>query len=317
MAADLYRPLDYLAMPLSQVYVFADAEPEQRADALMLAFYCAQVLNHGVMVGARQWTDWQWVTRVRIRQAPGADAPGLWQWQGDDLRVLCYDVEYEAKCLARRRGGKTAVTARWGYDADADTSVSTDANTSVCTNAFTDVLQVKESKGKERKNMGVQDKANVVGAAGRVPAPPPVENGGGFRLWLAAMCEAHPSARKSAVLGKDVQAAAAAAFERCPGASSQAELLGAYMADRMERDRWGAKFYRPLGQRRFFEDLEDVLTHAERWSRETGWKPAAARAAKRAKVQAPDLPEEVREAQHERQMQEWERIKQDKEDTEA
>lgn len=268
--ADLFRPLDYLALPLSHVYAFADAGAGQRGDALMLAFYCAQVLNHGVIAGARGWSEWQWVTRVRIKQAPGADAPGLWSWQGEDLHVLCYDVEYEAKCLTSRRRGRDAVNARWG-------------NTDVDTDVHTDVIQVKESKGKERKEDGKGELGNamVVGRAHAAPAPAPDgEEAMAFRAWLAALCQAHPSARKSHVLGKDVQAAALEAFARCPQAVEAAPLLAAYLADKMPEDRCHEKFWRPTGQRRFFEDLEDVLAHAERWARETGWGKAKHRVQK-------------------------------------
>jgi hypothetical protein len=55
---------------------------------------------------------------------------------------------------------------------------------------------------------------------------------------------------------------------RCPEACQQAELLAAYFADgRLAENR----FYAPRGQRKYFEDLEDVLAHADRWKRWSGW----------------------------------------------
>lgn len=110
-------------------------------------------------------------------------------------------------------------------------------------------------------------RATAVRAAGALPAPPP----DGFPEWLGALCQAHPSARQSRVLAPDVLEEALAAFARCPQAAQQSELLAAYFADRMQEDRYRKPFYRPAGQARFFHDLEDVVTHAERWARETGW----------------------------------------------
>ncbi len=116
------------------------------------------------------------------------------------------------------------------------------------------------------KNKGVGRSAVCVGS-GSAPAPPP----DGFSGWLSALCEAHPSARQSRVLAPDVRAAALDAFARCPQAAGQAGLLRAYFEDRLQEDRYRKPFYRPTGQRKFFHDLEDVLAHAERWARESGW----------------------------------------------
>ena len=100
----------------------------------------------------------------------------------------------------------------------------------------------------------------------RMPAPTP----DGFAEWLAALCSAHPSASKSRTLAPDVRGAALDAFGRCPDAVAHVELLTAYFRDsRLAENR----FYAPRGQRKFFEDLEDVVAHAERWKRWAGWKP--------------------------------------------
>ncbi len=119
--------------------------------------------------------------------------------------------------------------------------------------------------------------STVCGGGAPLPAPPP----DGFKGWLSALCEAHPSARQSRVLAPDVEAEARAAFVRCPQAAAQAGLLRAYFDDRMQEDRYHKPFYRPTGQGRFFHDLEDVLAHAVRWAKESGWgrKRKAARAA--------------------------------------
>ncbi len=132
----------------------------------------------------------------------------------------------------------------------------------------------------------------VMGENAPVPAPTPDVNDEVFRGWLAALCQAHPSASKSLYLANDVLRAAKEAFVRCPAAAEQAELLAAYFADARLADN---RFYAPRGQRKYFEDLEDVLAHADRWRRWSGWgrrKRAAvgdAGGQKRAVV-VPDVP---------------------------
>ena len=116
--------------------------------------------------------------------------------------------------------------------------------------------------------------STVISGSEAEPAPSPVGvNDEGFRVWLAAMCGAHPSASKSLYLAPDVLKAAKEAYARCPMAADDAALLEAYYKDgRLAAN----KYYAPRGQRRFFEDLEDVLSHAERWRKWSGWKKKAA-----------------------------------------
>lgn len=128
--------------------------------------------------------------------------------------------------------------------------------------------------------------SNAISAPDAEPARSPEgEQEDGYGAWLAAVCQAHPSARKSRVLQADVAEAAKAAYERCPEAAERAELLEAYFAGRQQEDRNRLAFYRPTGQRRFFSDLEDVICHAERWAKEFGWKSKAARSAQKAAEQ--------------------------------
>lgn len=122
---------------------------------------------------------------------------------------------------------------------------------------------VKEKSGKK-------ESAAVGGDAPEVPAPTP----DGFDSWLERLQAVHPSASRSRKLAPDVRRTAEAAFSRCPEADASAALLEAYFKDsRLE----GNGFYAPRGQRKFFEDLEDVLSHAERWRKWAGWKPRKVR----------------------------------------
>ena len=120
-----------------------------------------------------------------------------------------------------------------------------------------------------------KDTGDIKGAG--VPArTTDFEGDEGFKVWLAGLCGAHPSARRSRVLQPDVLVAAREAYKRCPDAVEHVGLLEAYFGSKQAVDRNKLAFYRPTGQRKFFVDLEDVLCHAERWQREFGWgkKPA-------------------------------------------
>ncbi len=122
-----------------------------------------------------------------------------------------------------------------------------------------------------------------------------------FRRWVAAVAQAHPSAKLFRVLPRDAEAAAAAAWEAYPAAEEHAELLAAYMASPIPMDRMGRRFYRPPSLRKYFEALGDIMAHALNWDRETGWsrkrkRKAAATAAQRESEPEPeakpDTPEE-------------------------
>ena len=119
--------------------------------------------------------------------------------------------------------------------------------------------------GDAKEKSGKKESAGLRGAP-EEPAPSP----DGFEDWLAALRVAHPSASKSRTLARDVRVAALDAFGRFPDAVAHAELLGAYFRDSRLVDNG---FYAPRGQRKFFEDLEDVVAHAERWRKWAGWKP--------------------------------------------
>ena len=111
--------------------------------------------------------------------------------------------------------------------------------------------------------------AELNSAAPASPAPTPDVNDEDFRRWLEALRSAHPSASKSLYLAPDVLKAAKAAYLRFPAAGAHVEMLTAYFKDSRLAE---GKFYAPRGQRKFFEDLEDVVAHAERWKKWAGWK---------------------------------------------
>lgn len=67
------------------------------------------------------------------------------------------------------------------------------------------------------------------------------------------------------------------------------EMLKAYYASSLTHDRSNKAFWRPDSRRKFWECFGDVLTHADRWAKETRWKPAAVR--KKPKPEEPRQPE--------------------------
>lgn len=116
--------------------------------------------------------------------------------------------------------------------------------------------------------------AELNSAAPTEPAPTPDVNDEDFRRWLEALRSAHPSASKSLYLAADVLKAAKAAYLRFPAAEAHVEMLTAYFKDPRLAE---GRFYAPRGQRKYFVDLEDVVSHAERWRKWAGWKPRKVR----------------------------------------
>lgn len=88
------------------------------------------------------------------------------------------------------------------------------------------------------------------------------------------------------------QAAALEAYRSAQGRVTprDMEMLRAYYASGLTHDRSNKAFWRPDSRRKFWECFGDVLTHADRWAKETRWKSAAARK-KPQPEQAPQQPE--------------------------
>ena len=254
--------------------------PKDLGVGLLLAMYCGEKLNGGCIKGAKKWTRNEWLLRVHVAEKLSRSCAGLWRWEGDDLVVECYDVDVERRVLSRREKRQGAARARWGTDASADANADASAMQmqSKC-NASADakVMHSREVKVKVKDNnmVGkVKGSSTAAGAGDGEPATTTTttrEDDEVFGRWLTRLCGAHPTLRGCGILAPDVAEAAEAAFERCPQMEEAAELIGAYMADRLQEDRYRHKFWRPLGQARFFEKLEDVLAHARAWDREVGW----------------------------------------------
>ncbi|MCD8064649.1 hypothetical protein [Akkermansia sp.] len=113
----------------------------------------------------------------------------------------------------------------------------------------------------------------------------------GAARFIAATLEINPSWSRTLLTAIE-QAAALEAYQSAQGRVTprDMEMLRAYYASGLTHDRSNKAFWRPDSRRKFWECFGDVLTHADRWAKETRWKPAAAR--KKPKTeQAPQQPE--------------------------
>ena len=283
----------------------ANFGPKDLGVGLLLAMYCGEKCNGGCIKGAKKWTRNEWLLRVHVAEKLSRSCAGLWRWEGDDLVVECYDVEVERRVLSRREKRQGAARARWGTDASADANADANAMQmqSKC-NASADakVMHSREVKVKVKDNnnvVEVKGSSTAAGACDGEPATTTKEDDEVFGRWLTRLCGAHPTLKGCRSLAEDVAEAARGAFERCPQVEGDAELIGAYMADRLQEDRYRHKFWRPVGQAKFFENIEDVLGHARAWDREVGWS------AKRRKAEAAAPEREQEEVASEEERQEF------------
>lgn len=113
----------------------------------------------------------------------------------------------------------------------------------------------------------------------------------GAARFLAATLAINPSWGRTLPTALE-QAAAMEAYRSAQGRVTprDMEMLRDYYASGMTHDRNNKAFWRPDSRKKFWECFGDVLTHADRWAKETRWKPAFAR--KKLKTeQAPQQPD--------------------------
>lgn len=113
----------------------------------------------------------------------------------------------------------------------------------------------------------------------------------GAARFIAATLEINPSWARTLPTAIE-QVAALEAHRSAQGRVTprDMEMLRAYYASGLTHDRSNKAFWRPDSRRKFWECFGDVLTHADRWAKETRWKPAAARK-KPQPEQTPQQPE--------------------------
>lgn len=100
----------------------------------------------------------------------------------------------------------------------------------------------------------------------------------GAARFMTACLDINPSWSRTLPTAIE-QAAALEAYRSAQGRVTprDMEMLKAYYASPLARDRHDKSFWRPDSRKKFWECFGDVLTHADRWAKETRWKPAAAR----------------------------------------
>lgn len=113
--------LEWIKFPSRLKGAITERGGEDVKRALLLALYCAELENGGMIGGCGNWRRSRWLRLVgcsAIRQ--GVDAAGLWHWQGDDLFVDCYDKEAEARAQATRVRQRERIAKRWQNDSKAE-----------------------------------------------------------------------------------------------------------------------------------------------------------------------------------------------------
>lgn len=113
----------------------------------------------------------------------------------------------------------------------------------------------------------------------------------GAARFMAACLEINPSWSRTMPTAIE-QAAALEAYCSAQGRVTprDMEMLRDYYASGLTEDCKKKAFWRPDSRKKFWECFGDVLTHADRWAKETRWKPVSAR--KKLKTeQAPQHPE--------------------------
>ena len=113
----------------------------------------------------------------------------------------------------------------------------------------------------------------------------------GAARFMAACLEINPSWSRTMPTAIE-QAAALEAYRSAQGrvTTRDMEMLRDYYASGLTEDCKKKAFWRPDSRKKFWECFGDVLTHADRWAKETRWKPVSAR--KKLKTeQAPQQPE--------------------------
>lgn len=112
----------------------------------------------------------------------------------------------------------------------------------------------------------------------------------GAARFVAACLDINPSWGRTIPTAIET-AAALEAYRSAQGRVTprDMEMLRDYYASGLTHDRSNKAFWRPDSRRKFWECFGDVLTHADRWAKETRWKPAAAR--KKPKLEEPRQPE--------------------------
>ena len=302
--------MEYMNIPtaLFSSPEFIGAEPVQRATWIALLAWCCTQENGGVIEGCRTWGMRRWMQTCGVMDKEVMAGGELYHFVGDDLVVFGYpggvQELLERKRVIARENGKLGGRPR-----------KTNAGTEIGTNVGANVQNRKKER-KEERNMGGEI-STVDSTPGEEPSTAPALPASPFpdreRLndvrgmhcadnhadlgaspgaarFVTACLDINPSWSRTLPTAVE-QAAALEAYRSAQGRVTprDMEMLKAYYASGLTHDRSNKAFWRPDSRKKFWECFGDVLTHADRWAKETRWKPVSAR--KKPKPEAPRQPE--------------------------
>lgn len=286
MAKDPNRPLDYLVLPVAALRAATGGLPADTLGILLqLLIRAATDLTGGRIDNAAATTN-----------APQCNIPGIWHWEGHALVLDIYPADYEAKALAKRYSYAANASTRWQKsqppptacnciqttmqlhaDSDAIASPPMQLHENSC-NRMQNSMQFPHAPARDVKhnydNEGVVstslESPTVHEASANLPPPPP-DNDEKFNQWWRLVAATHPTGKHLHALPYDILRAAWAAYQCLPDIRPHAPLLADYMASKLQHNKYGQRFYRASGIARYFANLADHITHAERWAAETGY----------------------------------------------
>ena len=85
---------------------YMDSTWLERGAWLSMVAYCTERETAGVIVGARLWTDRQWLIALGGLPTDIIRESALWSWSGDDLHLELYPHDMQATVIARREAGR-------------------------------------------------------------------------------------------------------------------------------------------------------------------------------------------------------------------
>ena len=297
MAKDPHRPLDFLVLPLAGLSAATSGLPAETLGILLqLLIRCAKELNSGRIDYAAATTN-----------APQVNIPGIWHWEGHTLILDIYPADYEAKALAKRYTTAANAAARWEKSPLPQNGAHAIAYSEACngieksTVLHTADMQLHQKTCNSMQMTmqlhpcahagAVKDKNKFMGGDNArmraysaphetlvVPTTPPPFQDKDFEKWWRLIAATHPSGKLMRQLPGDIAQAAWNAYQATPAAAEYAALLEAYMSSRLQKNKYGERFFRASGIARYFDTLADHINHAERWAVETGYHRKAARA---------------------------------------
>lgn len=321
--------MEYMNIPtaLFSSPEFIGAEPVQRATWIALLAWCCTQENGGVIEGCRTWGMRRWMQTCGVMDKEVMAGGELYHFVGDDLVVFGYpggvQELLERKRVIARENGKLGGRPRKtnaGTDMETEekpTLVSelTDVGTEIGTNVGANIQNRKKER-KEERNIGGETTTVDSTPGEEAPAAPvlPAQSfpnrerlndvrgmrcadnhadlgaSPGAARFMAACLEINPSWSRTMPTAIE-QAAALEAYCSAQGRVTprDMEMLRDYYASGLTEDCKKKAFWRPDSRKKFWECFGDVLTHADRWAKETRWKPVSAR--KKPKPEAPRQPE--------------------------